>query len=230
MPYPRDLIKSNKELVRELYMKGLPLLDISNELKLKLGTVAHIISVYGFNKEIKRINTGRFTSTHQYTKRHKFTSEKSKAIQKKQWELVRLGKHIIRRSRKEGVINPAWDIKGRLHPFWNGGITPLRMLIRNLPEMREWRKEVFKRDKYICQECGKIGGELNAHHKKSFHIILKEFIKEYHQFSIIEDKETLARLAITYKPFWDINNGITLCNDCHRYTLDFLWKARRQNG
>jgi len=32
------------------------------------------------------------------------------------------------------------------------------------------------------------------------------------------DKETLVRLAITYEPFWDIDNGETLCIDCHNKT------------
>ncbi len=46
--------------------------------------------------------------------------------------------------------------------------------------------------------------------------ILEEFLREYSRFSPIEDKETLVRLAVTYKPFWDLNNGITLCKNCHK--------------
>ena len=62
--------------------------------------------------------------------------------------------------------------------------------IRHSPEYNEWRKKVFERDKYTCQVCGRIGGELNAHHKKSF----KKYIKQ--RFSL--------------------KNGITLCVDCHK--------------
>jgi hypothetical protein len=66
------------------------------------------------------------------------------------------------------------------------------------------------------RNSGKRGKNLEAHHnKKPFFIILEEFLKEYSQFSPIEDKETLARLAITYKPFWDVDNGETLCKKCH---------------
>lgn len=96
------------------------------------------------------------------------------------------------------------------------GRTPLYNLIRNSNTYKEWRNKVFKRDSYTCQNCGDdTGGNLNAHHKIQFNIILQEFLKEYDQFSPIEDKETLVRLAIKYKPFWDIDNGQTLCKKCH---------------
>lgn len=45
--------------------------------------------------------------------------------------------------------------------------------------------------------------------------LLQDFLKAYSQFSPIEDKETLIRLAITYKPFWNTNNGMSLCKECH---------------
>ena len=104
--------------------------------------------------------------------------------------------------------------RGNLANNWRGGITPLNFAIRNSPENKQWIKEVFAKDNYICKYCGK-GGKLQAHHIKSFSIILKDFLQTYSQFSPIEDKETLARLAITYEPFWNITNGITLCKKCH---------------
>jgi len=104
---------------------------------------------------------------------------------------------------------------------WKGGITPLRDAIENLLEYKEWRKKVYERDNYTCQLCGarEIKGKkiiLHAHHLKSFSVIFQEFLKKYSQFSPVEDKEILFELGITYKPFWDINNGITLCENCHR--------------
>ena len=44
----------------------------------------------------------------------------------------------------------------------------------------------------------------------------REFLNKYSQFSPSEDKEILAKIAITHEPFWDINNGITLCIECHK--------------
>ena len=107
---------------------------------------------------------------------------------------------------------------GSLSSQWQNGKTKLHKLIRNLLENGQWRTEVFKRDDYTCQECYKRGEKLEAHHKKEFHIIFAEFLKEYDQFSPLEDKETLLRLAMKYKPFWNIDNGQTLCKDCHNLT------------
>lgn len=110
------------------------------------------------------------------------------------------------------------EISGKNNNHWKGGITPLGEVIRNSIENKLWIKKVFERDNYTCQECFRnkeVSGYLEAHHKKSFNIIFREFLHIYSQFSPIEDKETLVRLAVTYSPFWDISNGQTLCKKCH---------------
>lgn len=111
---------------------------------------------------------------------------------------------------------PILKARGQNSPHWKGGITSLNKYIRKNLESKEWRKIVFERDNYTCQECFIRGGELHPHHKKSFSQILNEFLQTYSQFSPLEDKETLVRLAITYQPFWDVDNGITLCKECHK--------------
>jgi len=103
----------------------------------------------------------------------------------------------------------------KIHTQRLGGLTPMHKLIRENTNMKNWRKQVFKRDNYKCQNCKKHGGELNAHHIIPFNKILKEFLQKYNLFSLTEDKETLLKLAMTYKSFWDIENGITLCEKCH---------------
>ena len=114
--------------------------------------------------------------------------------------------------------------KGIRHYNWKGGISPLENIIRDLVENKNWQKQIFLRDNYICKECGKYGGKLTAHHIKSFSQIFKEFLQQYSQFSPIEDKETLIRLAITYEPFWDVSNGKTLCKECHQKTDTYAGK------
>lgn len=66
----------------------------------------------------------------------------------------------------------------------------LNRQIRNSAKYKEWRKSVFARDKYICQTCGKIGGNLNAHHIRHF--------------------------ATDISKRFDVDNGITLCYECHK--------------
>ena len=113
------------------------------------------------------------------------------------------------------------DKIGNKNPSWKGGTTPLIRSIRHMAEYKKWVKEVFKRDDYTCQDCGIRGGKLEAHHiqGKEFAILFKLFLKEYNQFSPLDDKETLIRLSMKYQPFWDLSSGKTLCEDCHTKTM-----------
>ena len=119
---------------------------------------------------------------------------------------------------KEWRKNMGLARKGDKHYNWKGGVTPLRNAIYNLLEYDNWVTETFRKDNYTCQDCGKKHGYLEAHHIKSFVIIFREFLQLYSQFSPIEDKETLIRLAVSYQPFWDLTNGKTLCYACHGKT------------
>lgn len=123
----------------------------------------------------------------------------------------------------KGIKRPEAGRSGSDNGNWKGGITNLNLWIRVLPEYISWRDLVFKRDDFRCQECGdSSGGNLEAHHNiKSFSIILSEFLNVYSQFSPLEDTETLVRLASKYLPFWDINNGQTLCKKCHKLTNNY---------
>ncbi len=122
----------------------------------------------------------------------------------------------------DGTRNRTWIIPIEKRRFGNkshryiDGRTKLHILIRESNEYKTWRKSIFERNDYTCQECFNRGGNLEVHHhKKSFREILKEFLSYYSQFSLIEDKETLIRLSFTWSDFWDINNGKTYCEECH---------------
>lgn len=132
---------------------------------------------------------------------------------------------------KKGQTSPR---KGKKYPQysgvnssqWKGGITSLHDAIRLSIENKEWKIKVFQRDGHTCQDCGSSkSNTLEAHHLKRFSLILGEFLQTYSQFSPIEDRETLIRLAFTYKPFWNIDNGKTLCIDCHNLTRGRLIKG-----
>jgi len=88
--------------------------------------------------------------------------------------------------------------------------------IRGIKECTHWRNNIFLRDNFTCKECNTRGGKLHAHHKRQLKYIIQDFLNEYSEYSPIDDKEILIKLAISYAPFWDLNNGETLCEDCHK--------------
>ena len=86
-------------------------------------------------------------------------------------------------------------LQGENHPCWDGGKSRETQRARARAEYNVWRDSVFERDNYTCQKCKKRSKkgdriEINAHHIKGF----------------AEYKE------LRYK----IDNGITLCVECHR--------------
>jgi hypothetical protein len=119
--------------------------------------------------------------------------------------------------------------RGNKHNNFSG-LTDLSIRIKNLLEYKEWRKSVFERDDYICQKCFVRGGHLDPHHIKYYYLLIQDFLKQYSQFSPIDDKETLVRLAVSYTPLWDVSNGKTLCRDCHNKTKGVNQYARRGNS
>jgi len=97
-------------------------------------------------------------------------------------------KHTIETRKKIG--------KARSGPkcnFWKNGKTEETQLIRCSLEYKLWRTRVFKRDNYQCVLGGNAHGtKLEADHIKPF--------------------------ALYPELRFDVNNGRTLCEDCHRAT------------
>ena len=91
--------------------------------------------------------------------------------------------------------------RGKNHYNWKGGKSTERNLLMGRREYKRWRTEVFKRDNYTCQECGKRGVELNAHHIKSW-----AYFPEFR---------------------FDVRNGRTLCLACHEKTDTYKQKGKR---
>lgn len=89
---------------------------------------------------------------------------------------------------------------GENHPNWIKDRDLLKdqnKSIRWSKDMSDWRKSIYNRDDYTCQMCGSKSSKdnaviLNAHH-------IERFV----------DNEELR---------FDVDNGITLCEDCHKLT------------
>ncbi len=65
----------------------------------------------------------------------------------------------------------------------------------NSSEYRQWRSDVFQRDNWTCQTCRIRGNTLVAHH-----------IKSWAKFPELR---------------YEIFNGITLCENCHKLTDNY---------
>lgn len=114
------------------------------------------------------------------------------------------GKKFTEESKKKMSIShkgvPAWNknkkytqIAKDKHWNWKGGVTEINHAIRTSLEYKQWRKAVYERDNYTCVHCGdNKGGNLHADHIKPF---------AYHP-----------------ELRFEIDNGRTLCSDCHRKT------------
>jgi len=111
-------------------------------------------------------------------------------------------------AKKRKIINKGVFQKGHSHTFnvrkkisisnqkinednWIGFLN-LKRRPMGFKEYKDWRFSVFSRDNWTCQFCGKRGCYIEAHHIKSW--------KNYPEFR------------------YSIDNGVTLCRDCHNLT------------
>lgn len=85
-------------------------------------------------------------------------------------------------------------LKGDKAPNWQGGITSLNIKRRHSIEHKEWAEKVYKRDDYTCQVCLRRGIRLEPHH-----------IRPWRNYKEIQ---------------YEVNNGITLCKECHKHTFN----------
>lgn len=106
-----------------------------------------------------------------------------------------------------------WESKNRLGKLaggWINGNSSLYDQIRGSRKYRLWRKTIFERDHYMCQQCKQLGGELHADHIVPFALIIFRL-----------GIKTLTD-AIFCTILWDINNGRTLCIACHKKTPTYM--------
>ena len=124
----------------------------------------------------------------------------------------RLGiKHTEATKRKIGLASKGNQYAaGENNGNWKGGISPINHSIRNSQEMKLWRESVFKRDNYTCVWCGLKGG-WNKELKRRI-ILNADHIKSFALFPEL-------RFAL--------ENGRTLCVECHKTTNTFGGKSKK---
>ncbi len=81
---------------------------------------------------------------------------------------------------------------GENNGAWKGGVSFENHKARRCSKYKKWRRDILKRDNYTCQKCGAKDKPLEADHIKPFATYLElRFI---------------------------LDNGRTLCIDCHKQT------------
>lgn len=123
----------------------------------------------------------------------------------KEWREKLSNSHIGQKAWNKGT--PYEAVKGEKNPNWKGGVSEKNRSKRenhmNTLEYKAWRRAVFERDDYTCQNCKSRGGKINADH-----------IQPYSLYPEL-------RLAI--------ENGRTLCVECHNLIGWKFFKERNPN-
>ncbi len=100
---------------------------------------------------------------------------------------------------------------GEKNNNWKGGVSPKHKLIRMSMEYKLWREAVLKRDNYTCIWCGRSRGWSK---------------KEKKQVKIQADH--IKPFAYYPELRFAIDNGRTLCLDCHKTTNTYGASKNKQ--
>lgn len=133
------------------------------------------------------------------------TGRKHSQETKKKMALWHIGRTRSEETKKRISLARKGVFAGSKHPNWKGGITPENKRIRQSEEYRLWRQAVFERDNYTCIWCGARSGNGKA-------VVLN--VDHIKPFSLFPE----LRFAI--------DNGRTLCEECHRSTDTFMGRMR----
>jgi len=138
--------------------------------------------------------------------------EKTPAAIRKKLSTARMGKDPWNKG-KRGEYTFSEEIRKRVSASmqgisleqWSGFKTKKVLRLRASGEYKRWRKAIFERDDYTCQICEARGGR---------------------GIKVILNADHIKPLSKYIELCFDLNNGRTLCVDCHRKTPTYGVNAR----
>ena len=186
-----------KMKIIECYQNGNSLTEVGNMFNITIGAVHYILKKNNIERRsLSDANTIKWTD-----ERRKVQSD-------------------IRKNKPSGALGKTWKLKhikkypntkGEKNHFWKGGKTKLSQQIRTSAEYSFWRMSVFRRDNWTCQTCGAKNKKGEKYIFDADHIY--PFSKILDDFNITSIEE-----AVSCEKLWDIENGRTLCRECHKKT------------
>lgn len=160
----------------------------------KLSEIGKLFFANHPEEKIKRgnINRGRVKTPEQSKKQSDAQRGKHRSLEtREKMRKSMIGKNIGKHHTEESKRKISLAETGSKSHFWIDGRTPENIRIRHSIDTSLWRNAVFFRDNYVCQKCRDYTKKkLNAHHIKNF--------------------SSFPELRFA------IDNGITLCEDCHK--------------
>lgn len=186
---------------RKAYNKGIPMKGETKQKMRKLSkerdSIKYIREYYKNNPRIMLEETKRkIGKANKIALKGRILSKETREKISESLKGIGKGKNMSYETKLK--ISQSKQKENNFIPFKQSMIRRIRATNKYL----EWRSNIFKRDNYHCQNCGKEG-YLEAHHIVPFSYLISIF-------NIRSIDETIRNKAL-----WDEGNGITYCRECH---------------
>lgn len=168
----------------------------SEETKMKLSEIAKGRPGYWTGKKMPEEARKKMSESDK--NRHPSEEHKKKiseALKDRVFSEETIQKFIGKKQTLETKIKKRETQIGSKGPGWKGGICTENQINRHSLFFKEWKRKVLERDNCTCQKCGTKNDNNNETQIQAHHI--KPFAK-YPELR------------------YEINNGITLCKNCHK--------------
>src|SRR3989338_7849115 len=178
------LTQNTKSRIRSLYLSGQSQQSVGDALNLERTVVGYWVRKLGIARTLSESHKDQHSSPATEFKRGVATWNKGKPLPFRVWNKGIKTGIIPPNSFKLGHLPPKtafqkchpcmWkgkkrpELSGSNNVNWKGGVSGAHRTIRSSEQYQSWRRDVFVRDRFTCQQCGHRFINIVAHHIKSF--------------------------------------------------------------